>query len=439
MEYKTKKNDNATVQITVQNTPEEVNRAFRDAYLKASVKIKIPGFRAGKAPLELIEKKLGESVAEDAARFLISNTVKEIIDDLDPPPINIPSFEIKTFDRNKGAEFTGIYDTFPIIKIGKYKKLKGSIELAEITDGDLSEEIENLRKSHALFKSREQEASQNGDRITLSLNIGHGGKSLLKKDDISFMIGESGFPGLDERVTGLKEGDKGDYTVDVPIEFPDPRYAGKGVEVSFTVVDCRYSELPELNDEFAKTVGAFESLAELKSKIREEMKTHADRMLKDRCLAELLKNIVADSKVAVPESMIEKEIDERIEQIKSRLGKKSIDLKGLASVMGTTAEKLKVDIRDAAIKSLTNNLIIHEITKKEAINVSDDSVRDEMRNRWRIPEEQISSLMGNADITDEIRGQLLYRAGMDWIFSNGDIKNGHSIPYRAIVEREKSS
>jgi len=434
MEYKTKKNENATVQLTVTYDSDEVEAAYRNAYRKAARKVKIPGFRAGKAPIELLEKHLGDSVADDAAKLLISDSLHDLVENLDPHPVTLPKFEITAFDRKKGATYEGIYETLPEVKPGKYKKIKGTLDEVAISDEDLSGEIEHLQKNHAVMRSREGEPSEDGDRINLDLEIKEGQKRLFQKKDLHFRVGEAVFPGLDEHLKGVHDGEEKGYTITVPLEFPDPLYAGKEVQVSFTVHQVTYADLPELNDDFAKEVGPYETFDELKQSLRDEMKKEADRVLKGRCIDSIVGQIVVDSKIVIPESFIEKDISERIEQMKSRIEKKDATVEELARLMGLSLEKFHAELRSVSEESLKKNLLLSEIAKRESIAVSTEDVKKEMSQRWNLPEDQIDKLVENGAIREEIEGRLLYSACVDFLFQNGEIKKGAAVPYSSLNE-----
>ena len=438
MEYKTKKIENASVQINVTHNSEEVENAYKSAYRKASTKVKIPGFRSGKAPLELVEKQLGDSVIEDAAKILISDTMKEVMEKLDPPPINVPSFEVEKFDRKKGASFTGKYDTFPDIKPGKYKKLKATLDVVKVSDSDVDNYIKNLRERNAVLKNREDSPAENGDQVTADLDIRHSGKSIYKKQEAQFRMGEAGFPGIDENLLGVKEGDEKSFDVSIPEEFPDPKYAGKNLNIHVKIHQCLFPELPELNDDFAKEVNMGDTVAALREKVLKELNNYGEEVLKNRASEELLKKLVEDSKIEIPESMVEREFQQRVEHLKSRIGaSKDTQLDEIAKKSGITHETLVKDITETSRKVLADNLVILEVTKTEDLSVTDEDLKEEMKKRWSLPDEQIESLVKSPEIRQEMEGRLLFRKGLDYIFENADLKKGKVVEYTSLIEEHQ--
>lgn len=206
MEFKTKKQDNATVELIIKFKPDEVNDAYQKAYQKAQKKFKLPGFRAGRVPLDLVEKHLGESVVEEALHELVHSALDEIISDLNPQPISVPRFtEVEQIDRAKGATIKGQYDTFPIIKLGKFRKIKVTEDQPVIKDEHIQKELERLQQERATLMTREG-AAQMDDYVQVDIQIRRKdtGKNLYKNQNLNVQLGKTAtLPGLDEHLVGM--------------------------------------------------------------------------------------------------------------------------------------------------------------------------------------------------------------------------------------------
>ncbi len=441
MEYSTKRKENASVLITVKHSPKEVEQAYQSAYEKARGQIKLPGFRKGKVPLELVEEHLGDSIANDAARGLIADTFQNIVEKLDPPPISIPSFEVESFDRDKGALYKGTYDTYPTVKIGKYKKVKSILDTVKISENIVAKELERLQKEHAVSKSRENEPVQKGDLATLEIDIKEKAKSksIFKSKDFQYMPGENRhLPGLDEHILGMMVGEKKEFELSIEEEFVDKTYAGKNLEISAHLTSARYPEYPEINDDFAKDLGEYENLDQLKSKILNELKERADSELKSRCLEDIIKKIIADSKLEMPDSLVESEFKRRLDNIKNRIGNKDLDLEGIAVMTGQNKEKLENDLKEISAKAVQDRLVLEEIAKREKLQVDKQEVEAEFRARFSqiIPEERMEQFLEREEIQDDIKGKVLYKKCLDWIFEHSEIKQGSEIPFEKLQETE---
>ncbi len=437
MDVKTKKLTGATAEITVTNTPEEVEAAFKKAYEKARASVKIPGFRKGKAPLEMVEKQLGDSVINDAARALVAESYEKAVDDMDPAPINVPSFEIQSFDRNEGAVFTGQYDIFPEVKLGKYKKVKVEVDFPSVSDKTVDEEIEKIRQAQAVLQPREDETAKDEDFVTMDINITEGKKKLYNGNDQRFKVGGVDFPpGINDRVKSMKVGDNAQYETEVPEDFQDNRFAGKTVNVDFTIKQIQFAELPEVDDEFAKDQGEYESLADFRKKIKEEIQKACENILESRAKDIVLKEAVKEAQMDVPGSMIETELEHRIRQVRSRLGNDKLTLPEIAVMAGRTVEDLEKEFMELSEQAVRDKMVLREVAEKEDIKVTDEEVDEEFTLRWSqyMAPEQVENFKKNQNMRDEIHGRLLYDRTMKWLLDNADQKKGKEVTYEKLVE-----
>ncbi|WP_228370892.1 trigger factor family protein [Leptospira biflexa] len=148
MEFTAKKNNNATCDLSIQFSAEEVRTAYGKAYQNAAEKVKIPGFRPGKAPLNMVEKVLGDSVMDDAANIMLNQAMADLFDKLEHKPIRLPQFQMETFDKNTGAKAKATYDTKPEVTLPKLKKIKIQPKEIKISDADIQKELEGIQKKY---------------------------------------------------------------------------------------------------------------------------------------------------------------------------------------------------------------------------------------------------------------------------------------------------
>ncbi len=437
MEFKIKKLSEVTAEVTLKTTAEEVDEAYRAAYKKAQTKIKLPGFRKGRVPLEMVEKHLGESVAEDAARELIAATFEDVVEDLDPAPISLPRFEIESFERGKGAVFKGTYDTMPKVKLGKYKKLKVSEDKAKIDDAVLKEELERLRKENATLQTREGGA-QKDDYATAEIVVRDSdGKEMFSNKEFRFQIGAGqSLPGFDDQVEGMEVEQEKSFELNIDETFPDAQFAGKTVQCIVKLTDCRFADMPELNDEFAKDMGEYDTLADLEKELREKLEEQAKTALKQKAMNELVRQAVEGAKVSVPDSVVENEMGQRFEHIKQRIGQKDLDLDGLAKATGQSREDLEKELRESAQRGVEERLVLREILETEAIEVADDEIEQEIRTMYGqfLQGPQLDQFVGNEKVRDDVRGRLLYVKCLEWLYDNAEVKTGNEISYKQLKE-----
>ncbi|MBX7058264.1 MAG: trigger factor [Leptospirales bacterium] len=437
MDFKTKKLSDVSVELSIKNTPAEVQEAFRSAYRKAQAKMKLPGFRAGKAPLEMVERQLGDSVAEEAARELIAGAFQQVFEKLDPAPISVPRFELESFDRQKGAAYRGAYDCMPKIKLGKYKKLKVVEDQAEAQDSDVAEELERLRQERGALVSFEGEARLE-DFATISIDVSHGGKTLYQNKELHARLGGANtLPGVDEGILGMKAGEERQFEISIEEGFADERFAGRLLQVSVSLNALQQIELPELNDDLARDIGEFNDLSELRARLRESLTAEAREALKQRSMQAMLDQVVENTKFPLPPTLIEQELDHRLDQIRDRLGNKDLSSAEIARLAGQEESPFVEDLRKSAEKTVRERLALRELTREESIEVAQDDVDREIRDRYGafLPEGQLPQLLQNEKLREEVQGRLLFWRAMNWLYDNGEVKKGASVSLSALREQ----
>ncbi|MCB1140045.1 MAG: trigger factor, partial [Leptospiraceae bacterium] len=437
MEFKTKKKSETVMEITVSNTAEEVERSFKRAYEKARPNVKLPGFRKGKVPLDMVARHLGESVAQDAANFLIQDSMEGIFPELEPAPIRAPQFEIENLSRTEGASFKGQYEYIPEIKPAKYRKLKGEKGEVKIEDTVIQKKIDLLRKEHAVMKTRETGSIEEEDYARLNLSVKDGDEVLFENDDFPFYTARDDvFPGLKENVIGSEIGTEKNYEQLIADDFPDQKFAGKKVTVSFTVKESSFRELPELNDEFAKDLGEFETLDDLKKDIEKNIREAAEDTVRSRVLQTLVDELTEKTKFDVPGSLVDSEFERRLENLRRRIGQKDMPLEQIAQLAGESKESLEKRMRDDSEKHVRESLILSEIADKEEIAVEEPEIDELIKERAgsRVPSDQVDMLVQNPSLRDDIRFEIRMRKTLDLIWDNADFKKGSPVSAEKLFE-----
>lgn len=440
MEYKTKRLDKVSAELVIQHSGEEVQDAYKKAYLKARGKVKVKGFRPGKAPLDLVEKELGESVITDAANILISETYENIFEEIDPPPYNVPQFEIVSFDKDSGAEFTGKYDTWPEIKIGKYKKIKATKDDPTVSEETVNADLLALQNQHAIVKAKEEEeTAQTGDVVAISMELTHEGTQLYNNENAFFTLGEVDFPPqINDKLAGLKKNDEYSYETTIDDGFADSRFAGKTIQVKGEIKQVQSKELPELDDDFAQDLGEYESLDQLKDQIRTGYKNMADSVLKGRAIDEIILEIVNGAKLDIPPSMLRNEFDYRISLIKRQAGieKEEFTVGDLAELTGRSVEDVTKEVEEIAERHVKERLVLIDIADKEGLTISDEEVEEEFNKRWGayIKPDQMKELKKRQDLRVEIEERLIMDKAINWVYDNGEIKKGKEVSYESLRE-----
>ncbi len=439
MEFSTKQLSDTEVEIKIQNTAGEVTEAYKEAYLKARAKFKAPGFRVGKAPLELIEKQLGDSVAEDAANILVNKSMQDIIPSLAAAPVNTPFFSVEKFDKESGASYTGKFEIIPEIKNLKHKNVKVEKAVPSVSDATVQEELETLRKKQAVFHPREDEGVKDGDTVVMDITIKRGKKVIFDRKDAEITAGTLNItPGMNGELLGMKAGEKKVFSdrVELPEGDAESSAETSDFEIIFNVKNVGFLEYPELNDEFARDMGDFENLSALKARIREDYINLTDLVLKQRAQASILDQIVADTKIPVPSSMVNSELDGRLRNVSERIGQTDLTMESLAEMIQKPYDDLKKEWTEGAERFVKEQIILFEIARIENISVTPEEIRDHIIKTYsgHLDQAGFEKLLRDRAALDRINDQVLFRKVFDFLYENAEIKSGKEISYETLKE-----
>ena len=303
MEFTAKKNNNASCDLTITFSALEVDTAYKKAYESASSKVKVPGFRPGKAPLHMVEKVLGDSVMDDAANIMLNNAMSDLFDKLEHKPIRIPQFQVESFDRKAGAKAKTTYDTKPEVTLPKLKKIKIQPKEIKITDADLQKELEGMQKNMARNILKEEgEAVENTDLLEIQYKFKEEGKEFPEASQTGkFQMGATqNPPGFDSELIGMKLNEEKEFNFRYPDSFPaSPESAGKQFVYHVKVTAVYRVTYPEINDDFASEVDGSANLQALKDKTKKQLEELFNNALKRKVTEEAYAEIIKDTKFLI--------------------------------------------------------------------------------------------------------------------------------------------
>ncbi len=368
-----------TVVLTVEVSKEEFEAAQEQAYRKNVGKMNVPGFRKGKAPRKMLEKLYGTSVFyEDAVNISYPKAYDAAIDESGIHPIDQADVDINTISE-EGYSFTAKVTTRPEVKLGKYKGLKATMPEIVVADAEIDEELKKLLERNSRLQSVER-AVQDGDTITFDYEGFKDGVPFEggQAEKFALKIGSGRFiPGFEEQTIGHTIGEDFDVNVSFPEEYHAPELAGAAVVFKCHIHEIKESVSPELDDEFAKDVSEFDTLEEFKKSISERIehsKFHeAEHVFED----ELLDQVIADMDVVVPDVMVERQLEELIQDMRYRLSRQRLDFETYLTITGSTLEDFKNEKKPDALRQVKASLAFDAIAKAEALEVTEDELNAE--------------------------------------------------------------
>ncbi|MFH0763439.1 MAG: trigger factor [Candidatus Omnitrophota bacterium] len=355
----------------IQVPKEDIVRAFDEVYAEIMKVANIPGFRAGKAPKELVAKHYSKTAKEEVLKKLIPDAYRMALEEHGINPIGLPEISEVNFDEEKELFFKARVDTRPKFKIKDYKGIKLNKKKISVTAEEIDKTLESLRDVSATYIAVEDRPVRMGDYVVSDMECFVGDKPVHKKRENLwlFVDKDSLVPGLSDHMVGMNKGEEKDIELTMPEKYPDKFIAGKKARYHIVAKDIKTRKLPELNDEFAKSLGK-DNLEELKKEVSKELEYRAKVNAQIEAENELLNRLAEDNVFEVPSGFVKRQLEYMIEDVKKRLAEKGFKKEDLDK----KDDELKGKFKSDAARRVRLLFILDEIAKAEKIEVSDDDV-----------------------------------------------------------------
>lgn len=424
MSSKLEKVDNniATIEVTI--SPEKLEEGIMKAYLKNVKRFNIPGFRKGKAPRTLIEKYYGEGIFyEDAINEICPDAYGEAIDFHKLEPVDMPKIDILDIESGKGLVFKAEVTIKPEVTLGQYKSIEAEKKEYNVTDEDILKELEVLREKNARIIDVTDRPVKLGDKTIIDFkgfidgNEFDGGTA----ENFELEIGSGQFiPGFEEQLVGAEINKEVDIDVKFPDDYRAEELAGKPAIFKVTIKEIKEKELLPLDDEFAKDVSEHDSLEELKAKIKEKKIDESNRRSKQEYEDLIMKKIVENATVDIPEIMIENQITSMLKDFDFQLRYQGFDLETYIKYMNTTMDEMRKSYKEAASNSVKTQLVIESIIKEEGIEVAEEEVNEEIEKtakQYKQEFDKFKSSLKEKDI-EYIKDSLIVQKTIDFLIKS---------------------
>ena len=373
---------NLVVEIPSQVVDAEIDKVSRD-YSRAA---RVPGFRPGKVPAKVVRQRFRDQILHDVAHGLIPRAVDEALRERGVEPVNTPDIRDVIVEEGQPLKFTATFETVPPIDPGDYSHLTVRRRHVEVSEAAVDDALAKLRERGARYEPIEDRGIQHGDSVVMDLKRTAaataddpenptGEPHTDRHDNVTVDIGGSANPpGFDEELIGLSSGEQKIFHIHYPAEYTIKELAGTDVEYDVTVKAIRRRILPELDDEFAKDLGQFDSLEALRGRVRADLEHEASHEAERESRGNLLRELAARVEFDVPASLLDREIDRRVEEFVRRLIEQQID------PMRTNInwEEFRERQKEAAAEAVRSALVLDEIARRESITASEQDVEDEI-------------------------------------------------------------
>ena len=413
--------------FTIEFTAEEFEAALQKAYLQDRNRISVDGFRKGKAPRSIIERKYGSSVFfETAINNMVEDAYPKAIDELKLDPVDRPSLEFgeEKIEQGKGFTVTIKVTVSPEVELKKYKGLEVEFKPQVIGDEDVDIEIDNLRSRNARLVSVDR-AAENGDTVVLDY-AGFVGDDQFEggtAEKFSLKLGSGTFiPGFEEQLVGIKAGEERDVNVTFPEEYQAEALAGKDAVFKCKVHEVQYEEFPELDDEFAKDVSEFDTLDELKKDIKEKLQKQTDDKNAYEGKNKTMLALCDANELDIPEVMIEDEINQMKNDYLQRLINQGVSADAVKKYLESADKTLSENFRPDAEARVKTTLLVQAVAAKEGIEATEEDLEKEYQTYADMYKTDLDKVKESLKSSEGyLKEDIVYRKTVDFIYDNAKI------------------
>ncbi|HEY9287471.1 MAG TPA: trigger factor [Candidatus Dormibacteraeota bacterium] len=423
VKVETERRPGSTVVLSVEVPADQVSKSIDQAYSRLAPKVRIAGFRPGKAPRPMVERELGwPTLRQEALDLLLPTAYDAALDEAGLDPIDVPRVEVEQFDRGQPMKFRATVSIKPEITLRDYQDIRVRRPSTEVTEKDVDEAVDRLRARFAELHDVDRPV-QAGDFLTVDTHILKGGATLVGESQTDAQLEvdkERLIPGLAEGLIGERLNETRDIRLKLPEDYPKKDLAGSDVIFRVTVKTIKERQLPPADDELAKQVGRGQTLQELRSQIHNEMVEAAHSSDEQRFENDVLKALDERMEVEVPEALIDREVNRDIRDLESRLQEQlGMRLDAYLQQTNSTLEVLRAERRPRAIQKVRLELALETVAEREGLTVSDEEVADAVNQAIADdphPGHQ-RELRGADPVKAYFRHQLLMRKTIDYLSS----------------------
>jgi len=417
----TERKPGSQVVLSVEVDADQVSKSIDQAYSRLAPRVRIAGFRPGKAPRPMIEREIGwPALRQEALDLLLATAYNSALDEAGLDPIDVPRVEVQQFDRGQSMRFTATVSVKPEITLKEYKDIRVPRPRTEIGDVDVDEALERLRGRFAELYAVERPV-QVGDFLTVDTHILKSGAVLIGESQTDAQLEvdkERLIPGLADGLIGQAIGESRDIRLALPADYPKKDLAGSDVVFRVTVKSVKERRLPALDDELARQVGRGETLAELRQEVHDELQEAAHQADEQRFENDVLKALDERMEAEIPEALIDREVNRRVRELELRLQEQGVKMERYLEYTNSSVDVMKAEQRPQAVQKVRLELALETVAEREGLTVSEAEIETAVANALA-EDEQVSRRTRDLRTADPVRAyfrhQLLMRKTIDYL------------------------
>ena len=401
------------------------DEGIKKVFTKNAKYFNIPGFRKGKAPMNIVEKFYGDEIFyEDAFNEVVPEVYEKAIKEENLDVVSKPDIQVTQIGKGKDLIFTAVVQTKPEVKLGKYKGIELEKPEYTVTDESIKHELDQMAERNARMVTVTDRAAKKGDTVVIDF-VGtvdgvafEGGRA----ENHELELGSGSFiPGFEDQVVGMKAEDKKDVKVKFPEDYFSKELAGKDAVFAVTVHEIKNKELPKLDDEFAKDVSEFDSLKELKADIKAKQEKDNELRTKSELEEAAVKKVTDAAEVEIPSGMIEVELDNMVEDMNRRLSYQGVTFDQYLKMIGKSMADFRKESEESAKSSVKMRLVLEAVYKDAKLKVEDTEVDNKVKELAEAYGRKEDELKANEELMKNIKNSIETEKAVNFLVENAKI------------------
>ena len=421
---KTEKNNEVKLSFEVE--AEKFEEAIQKVYVKSAKYFNIPGFRKGKAPYKIVEKQYGAQIFyEDAFNEVAAEVYEKELTEAGIEAVSRPDIDITQMEKGKDLIFTAVVQTKPEVTLGKYKGIELKKIEYTVEDKDIDHELSHMQERNARLVNVEDRPVEKDDTTVIDFEGFVDGVAFEggKAENHELVIGSNTFiPGFEDQIIGMKIDEEKDINVTFPEDYFSKDLAGKPAVFKVKLHEIKKKELPVLDDEFAKDVSEFDTIAELKASIKEKIEEENKSKAKYETEEEAIKTVCENVELEIPSGMVETETDNMVKDIEQRLAYQGLSLPQYLQMMNKTEADMRKEFEEQATRQVKTKLVLEAIVKAEKIEASEDEIKSKLEEMANTYGRKVEELENNENLKSYITESLKTEKAITFIVDNAKIK-----------------
>lgn len=421
MSVQVEKLEKSMAKLTIEVSAEDFDAAIDKAYQKSKSKIALPGFRKGKAPRAMIEKMYGASIFyEDAANILIPDAYEGAAKESKLEIVAQPEIDLVQAEKGKAFIFTATVAIKPEVTLGDYKGIEVEKKTAEVSDEEVTAEIDKARETNSRMITIDDRATQDGDTVLIDFDGYVDGEQFEggKAEDYTLVLGSHSFiDNFEDQLIGKNIGDDVEVNVTFPEQYQAEELQGKPALFKVKIKEIKVKELPELDDDFVQDVSDCDTVEDYKKEISEKLQKAKEDEIKREQEDEIIGKIIENAQMEIPEQMVDAQTRQMTQEFAQRLQSQGLSLEQYMQFTGLTPQKMMEELQPQALKRIQSRLVLEAVAAAEKLEASEEELEKEMENMagmYQMEVDKLKDLIGE-DEKKQISMDLAVQKAVEFV------------------------